>query len=65
MWVLQTGHSGDGSDLAPFCVSIICRGRFVCSELGNGATNEAGQYLFRAANVCWRCAQYFVIASCG
>ena len=22
-------------------------------------------FLFRAANVWWRCAQYFVIASCG
>ena len=28
-------------------------------------TSEAGKYLFRAANVWWRCAQYFVIASCG
>ena len=27
--------------------------------------SEAGRYLFRAANVWWRCAQYFVIASCG
>ena len=25
----------------------------------------AGKYLFRADNVCWRCVQYFVIASCG
>ena len=30
-----------------------------------GATSEAGKYLFRVANVWWRCAQYFVIASCG
>ena len=37
----------------------------VCSELGKGATSEAGKYLFRADNVWWRCAQYFVIASCG
>ena len=28
-------------------------------------TSEAGKSLFRAANVWWRCAQYFVIASCG
>ena len=28
-------------------------------------TSGAGKYLFRAANVWWRCAQYFVIASCG
>ena len=47
------------------CVSIIEEGRFVCSELCKGATSEAGKYLFRAANVWWRCAQYFVIASCG
>ena len=29
-------------------------GRFVCSELGKGATSEAGKYLFRAASVWWR-----------
>ena len=23
------------------------------------------KYLFRVANVCWRCAQYFIISSCG
>ena len=28
-------------------------------------TSEAGKYRFRAANVWWKCAQYFVIASCG
>ena len=28
-------------------------------------TSEAGKSLFRAASVWWRCAQYFVIASCG
>ena len=28
-------------------------------------TSEAGKSLFRAANVWWRCVQYFVIASCG
>ena len=38
--------------------------RFVCSELGKG-TRETVKYLFRAANVWWRCAQYFVIVSCG
>ena len=37
----------------------------MCSELGKGATSEARKYLFRAANVWWRYAQYFVIASCG
>ena len=46
------------------CVSIIKEWRFICSELGKGATSGAGKYLFRAANVWWRCAQYFDIASC-
>ena len=27
--------------------------------------SDAGTYLFTADNVWWRCAQYFVIASCG
>ena len=47
-------------------VSMIFEdGRYVCSELGKGATSEAGMYLFGASNVRWRCAQYYVIASCG
>ena len=48
-------------------VMYVCfeEGRFVCSELGKGAASEAGKTLFRVANVWWRCAQYFVIASCG
>ena len=40
------------------------RGGIVCSELGKGATSEAGKSLFRAASVWWRCVQYFVIACC-
>ena len=32
---------------------------------GQSATSEAGRFLFRAANVWWRCAHYFVIASFG
>ena len=55
MWVLQRGHSGDGCDLA----STLCKcdlrrgaGRFVCSELGKGATSEPEKFLFRPANVC-------------
>ena len=40
-------------------------GDLVCSELGKGATSEAGKSLFRADNVWWRGAQYFVIASYG
>ena len=33
------------------CVSMIEEGRLVCSELGKSATSEAGNSLFRAANV--------------
>ena len=33
--------------------------------MGIGATSGSGKYLLRAANVWWRAAQYFVIASCG
>ena len=27
--------------------------------------SDARKYLFRAVNVWWRCAQYYIIASCG
>ena len=35
------------------------------ARLGRVRPSEEGKSLFRAANVWWRCAQYFVIASCG
>ena len=47
------------------CVNMILRRVIICSELGKGATSEAGKYLVRADNVLWRYVQYFVIASCG
>ena len=62
--MLPRGHRGDGCVLA----SILCKydlrkgNLFVLSW---GATSDAGKYLFRAANVWWRCVKYFVIASCG
>ena len=37
------------------CVSMIC------SELGKGATSEAGKSFLKAANVWWRCAQYYIL----
>ena len=59
------GHSGDGFVLA----STLCKYDFRKGDLfvlrGKGATSDAGKYLFRAATVWRRCAQYFVIASCG
>ena len=62
--MLQRGHSGDGCVLAStLCRYDLRKGDLL--ELGKGATSEAGKYLFRAASVWWRCAQYFIIASCG
>ena len=60
--MLQRGHSGDGCDLAlTLCKYDLRKGDlFVLSW-----ASEAGKYLFRAANVWWSCAQYFVIACCG
>ena len=63
--MLQRGHSDDGCVLASTLCKYTLRKGFICSELGKGATSEAGMYLFRAANVGWKCAQYFVIAHCG
>ena len=64
VWMLQRGHSGDGSVLAlTLCKYDLRKGG--SSELDKGATSEAGKSLFRAANMWWRRVQYFVIASCG
>ena len=66
VWMLQRGHSGDGCVLAStLCKYDLRKGDLFCSELGKGAMSEVGEYLFRAASVWWRCAQYIVIASCG
>ena len=47
LWVLQRGHSGDGCDLAStLCKYDLREGRFVCSELGTGATSEVRKSLF-------------------
>ena len=54
--MLQRGHIGDGCVLA----SDLCK-----YTLSKGATSEAGKYLFRAAYVWCRCAQYFINAPCG
>ena len=62
--MLQRGNSGDGCGLAlTLCRYDLRKG--VCSALGKGVTSEGVKYLFRAANMWWKCAHYFVIASCG
>ena len=66
VWMLQRGHSGDGCVLAStLCKYDLRKGDLFVLSWGKGSTSEAGKYLFRAASVWWRCAQYFVIASCG
>ena len=57
----QCNQSGG---VCPQIQGLMC-GAYVGDELSKCATSEAGTYLFRAANVWWRCAQYFVIVSCG
>ena len=59
--LLQRGHSGDICDLT----STLCKYDLRKSYLFvvKGVTSETGKYLFRADNVCWRCALYFVIYS--
>ena len=43
--MLQRGHCDDGCDLASTLCKFDLRKRDVCSELGKGATTEAGRYL--------------------
>ena len=57
--MLQRGHSGDGCVL----VSTLCKYDLRKGDLF--VLSWARKYLFRADNVWWGCAQYFVIASCG
>ena len=55
--MLQRGHSGDGCDFA----STLCK-----YDLRKGDLFVLSwARVQRAANVWWRCAQYFDIASCG
>ena len=62
VWMLQRGLSDDGCVLS----STLCKYDLRKGDLfALGATSEVGKSLFRAANVWWRCAQYFDIASCG
>ena len=66
VWLLQRGHSGNECDLAStLCKYDLRKGDLFVLCWGKGATIEARKYHFRAANVWWSCAQYFVIASCG
>ena len=64
VWMLQRGHRGNGVDFC-LCKYDLRKADLFALSWARGATSEAGKSLFRAANVWWRCAQYFIIASCG
>ena len=50
--MLQRVNSGDGCVLAStLCKYTLRKGGFLYSELGKGATSDAGKYLFRATNL--------------
>ena len=58
------GNSGDGCDLASaLCKYDLRKGDLVVLSWTWVRRVRRGT-LFRAVNVWWRCAQYFVIASC-
>ena len=59
MRVLQIGHSGEGCDLA----SAFCKYDLRKCDLFFMSWVRWGRSI--AANVWWRYAHYFVIASCG
>ena len=63
--VAEGAYSGDGCVLA----STLCKYDFRNGDLFVLSWARVRRVrrgsLFRAANVWWRCAQYFVIASCG
>ena len=66
VWMLQRGHSGDGCDLAStLCEYDLRKGDLFFLSWAREQRVRRGKSLFRATNVWWRCAQYFVIASCG
>ena len=73
--MLQRGHSGDGCDLA----STVCKYDLRKEDLRKGDLfvlswarvrrvrrgSLSSELLVCGGGVWWRCAQYFVIASCG
>ena len=65
--MVQRGYSGDGCDMAStLCKYNLRKGDlYVLSWSRVRRVSGSGKYLFRAANMRWRCAQYFVISSCG
>ena len=66
MWVLQRGYSGDECNLAStLCKYDLRKGDLFVLSWTRVRQVNWWKSLFRAANVWWRCAWYFVITSCG
>ena len=64
--MLQRGNSGDGCVLtSTLCKYDLRKGDLFVLSWVRVRRVRRESILFRAANVWWRCAQYFVIASSG
>ena len=64
--VLQTGHSGDGCDLAStLCKYDLRKGDLFVLSWARMRRVRRGSLSAELLMCGWRCAQYFVIASCG
>ena len=64
VWMLQRGHSGDGCVLA----STLCKYDLRKGDLFVRIWARVRRVRRRSLSselIGWRCAQYFVIASCG
>ena len=60
------GHSGAGCDLTlTLCKYDLRKSDLFVLSWARVRQVRQEKYLFRAANVGWGCAPYFVIASCG
>ena len=64
VWMLQRGHSGDGVLASTLCKYDLRKGGFFVLSWAR-VRRVMREVLYRAAYVWWRCAQYFVTASCG
>ena len=63
--MLQRGHSGDGCVLAStLCKYDLKKGDLFVLSRARVRRVRRGNISTRASNVWWKCAQYFVIASC-
>ena len=66
VWMLQRGHSGDGCVLAStLCRYDLRKGDLFVLSWARVRRVRRGSISSELLVWWWRCAQYFVIASCG